>query len=62
MTKAPSTAARVTVALCSRAMAAVDGERANDGVAARIRRTCKDWSEEIKIKIPVVAYVSHLIV
>lgn len=43
MTKAPSTAARVTVALCSRAMAAVDAERANDGVAARIRRTCKEW-------------------
>lgn len=46
MTKAPSTAARVTVALCSRAMAAVDAVRAKDGVAARIRRTLKRSVEE----------------
>lgn len=39
MTKAPSTAARVTVALCSRAIAEDDAVRANDGVAARIRST-----------------------
>lgn len=39
MMKAPSTAARVTVALCSPAMAEVDVVRANDGVAARIRST-----------------------
>jgi len=41
MTKAPSTAARLIVALCSRAVAAIDAARANDGVAARIRRTLK---------------------
>lgn len=39
MTKAPSTAARVAVALCSRATAVVVARRANEGVAARIRRT-----------------------
>lgn len=51
MIKAPRTAARVTVALCSRAMAAVDCARANDGVAARIRRTQKDCLGEGAQKI-----------
>lgn len=47
--KAPSTAARVTVALCSLAMAAVDGVRAKAGVAARMRRTWKDRLETFKV-------------
>lgn len=45
MMKAPSTAARATVALCSRAVAATDTERMKEGVVARIRRT---WVNEKK--------------
>lgn len=41
MMKTPSTAARVTVALCSLSVAPLSNvdERVKDGVAARIRRT-----------------------